>query len=151
MSKCLKCLMNHGAELNCQFVGETTEATPVAPEVTIVNVAGIVDAFGRLVTTLTAAQNATLTTRVNILGADYVRAQEQAAVTAVTAAVMAVAEAAAPYVKRIAECEMAVVEARTRNEIKVLDLQAQRLDAEIRGSAARPAAQAAHRRPRRHR
>jgi len=132
--------------MQCQFV-ETDEATPVAPaaEVTIVNISNIIDAFGRLMTTAVNTQNSVLATRVNLLGADYVRKQEDAVTAAVTAAVTTAAAFAAPYLRRMAEAELAVIEARTRNEIKILDIQASRLDAEAR----RPV-QAAHR-PRRHR
>lgn len=143
MSRCIKCKLSHDLRMQCQFV-EREQATPVAPAAaptadTIVN---IIDALGRMVTSVVNAQNSTMATRVSLLGADYVRKQEQAAVEAVTAAVAAVGAAAAPYITRLCQAEIAVVEARTRNEVKILDGQASRLDAEARAAAA---AQAAHR------
>ena len=155
MSRCIKCKLSHGVELNCQFVGETTGSTPVAPaaEVTIVNVSDIIDAFGRLMTTAVNTQNSVLATRVNLLGADYVRKQEDAVTAAVTAAVTTASAFAAPYLRRMAEAELALIEARTRVEIVGLELQAVRLEAEAaearaaaRATAARPAH--AHRRHR---
>lgn len=146
MSKCLKCKLSHGVELNCQFVGETTGSTPVAPaaEVTIVNVSDIIDAFGRLMTTAVNTQNSVLATRVNLLGADYVRKQEDAVTAAVTAAVTTAAAFAAPYIRRMAEAKVAVEEAKARNEVLQLDLQAQRIRESRPATAARPVQAARH-------
>lgn len=154
MSRCIKCKLSHDLRLQCQFVNESEQATPVAPAaaVTVVNVSDILDAFGRMMETAVNAQNSILANRVNLLGADYVRKQEEATTTAVTAAVMAVAEAAAPYITRLCQAEIAVVEARSRNEVLQLDLQAQRLRDESRlATAARHAHAHAHAARRRHR
>jgi hypothetical protein len=139
MSKCLKCKLSHDPRMQCQFV-ETDEATPVAPaptaEVTIVNISNIVDAFGRLMASAVEAQNSILSNRVNLLGADYVRNQESGAMEVMTAAVGAVTAAAMPYVARLAEAELAVIEARTRNEVARLDIEASKLRDESRLAAA---------------
>jgi hypothetical protein len=144
MSRCIKCKLSHDLRMQCQFV-ESKQATP-APAAEV-NITEVINALGRMVTLVVDAQNSTMATRVNLLGADYVRKQEQAAVEAVTAAVAAVGAAAAPYITRLCQAEIAVVEAKARNEVKILDGQASRLDAEARAAAA--AARPAHRRHRR--